>query len=52
MMRKLKCGGYRLYSRKRESESGGCRHLGTFNTFEEAAKQLERLIQMEFFKRP
>ena len=52
MIRKLKNGEYRLYSRKRESESGERRHLGTFNTFEEAVKHYERLLQMHFFKRP
>ena len=52
MIRKLKNGDYRLSSRKRDSESGERRHLGTFNTFQEAVKHYERLLQMQFLKRP
>jgi len=52
MIRKLKNGGYRLYSRKQASESGECRRLGTFSTFEEAVKHYQRLLQLHFFKRP
>jgi hypothetical protein len=48
MIRKLKTGGYRLYSRKRNPETGHRRNLGTFQTLE-AAKRHEREVQ--FFKR-
>ena len=49
MIRKLKTGGYRLYSHKRNPETGERRNLGTFQTLE-AAKRHER--QVQFFKRP
>jgi hypothetical protein len=49
MIRKLKSGEYRLYSRKRYSGTGERWHLGTFSSFEEAAKHHERLTQMQFF---
>lgn len=48
MIRKLKTGGYRLYSRKKNSSTGKRRNLGTFSTME-AAKQHEREVQ--YFKR-
>jgi len=48
MIRKLKSGGYRLYSRKRIPTSGKRRNLGTFKTLA-AAKRHER--QVQFFKR-
>jgi len=48
MIRKLKEGGYRLYSRKRNAKTGERRNLGTFSTLE-AAKRHEREVQ--FFKR-
>jgi len=48
MIRKLKTGEYRLYSRKTNPETGKRRNLGTFSTLE-AAKQHEREIQ--YFKR-
>jgi hypothetical protein len=48
MIRKLKSGGYRLYSRKKDPRTGKRRNLGTFKTLE-AAKKHERAIQ--FFKR-
>jgi len=48
MIRKLRSGSYRLYSRKRDSKTGRRRNLGTFKT-REAAEQHERAIQ--FFKR-
>jgi len=48
MIRKLKGGEYRLYSRKRNPETGQRRNLGTFTTLE-AAKRHER--QVVFFKR-
>lgn len=46
MIRKLKSGEYRLYSRKRD-RSGKRRNLGTFAT-REAAEKHER--QVQFFK--
>ena len=48
MIRKLKSGQYRLYSRKVDPKTGKRRNLGTFNTREEAERQ-ERAVQ--FFKR-
>lgn len=47
MIRKLKSGEYRLYSRKKDA-SGKRRNLGTFTSLEKA-KQHEREVQ--FFKR-
>jgi cell division septation protein DedD len=48
MIRKLKSGGYRLYSRKKNPRTGKRRNLGTFAT-REAAEQHEKAVQ--FFKR-
>jgi hypothetical protein len=48
MIRKLKSGLYRLYSRKKNPKTGKRRNLGTFRT-RAAAIQHERAIQ--FFKR-
>ena len=48
MIRKLKDGHYRLYSRKKNAKTGKRKNLGTFRT-REAAKRHEREIQ--FFKR-
>jgi hypothetical protein len=48
MIRKLKSGQYRLYSRKKDPRTGKRRNLGTFKTLE-AAKKHERAVQ--FFKR-
>jgi len=48
MIRKLKSGEYRLYSRKRDAKTGKRRNLGTFTSREEAEKH-EREVQ--FFKR-
>ena len=48
MIRKLKSGDYRLYSRKMDPKTGKRRNLGTFDTLEKA-KQHEREIQ--YFKR-
>ena len=48
MIRKLKSGGYRLYSRKIDPKTGKRRNLGTFDTLE-GAKRHEREVQ--FFKR-
>lgn len=48
MIRKLKSGEYRLYSRKLDPKTGKRRNLGTFPT-RAAAERHERAIQ--FFKR-
>jgi hypothetical protein len=48
MIRKLRSGEYRLYSRKVDPGSGKRRNLGTFAT-RKAAEQHERAVQ--FFKR-
>jgi hypothetical protein len=48
MIRKLKDGRYRLYSRKVDPKTGKRRNLGTFATRAEA-EQHERAVQ--FFKR-
>jgi hypothetical protein len=48
MIRKLKTGQYRLYSRKINPRTGKRRNLGTF-TSREAAERHERAVQ--FFKR-
>ena len=47
-IRKLRAGGYRLYSRKKNPKTGKRRNLGTFTT-REAAEKHEREIQ--YFKR-
>jgi hypothetical protein len=48
VIRKLKAGGYRLYSRKKNPKTGKRRNLGTFRSLA-AARQHERAVQ--FFKR-
>jgi hypothetical protein len=48
MIRKLKSGDYRLYSRKVDSRTGKHKNLGTFPT-RDKAQQHERAVQ--FFKR-
>jgi hypothetical protein len=48
MIRKLKSGEYRLYSRKKDSKSGKRKNLGTFRSREDAEKH-ERAVQ--YFKR-
>jgi hypothetical protein len=48
VIRKLKTGGYRLYSKKRDPKTGKRRNLGTFKSKAAAAKH-EREIQ--YFKR-
>jgi len=48
MIRKLKRGQYRLYSRKKEAKTGRRRNLGTFAS-RQAAEKHERAVQ--FFKR-
>jgi hypothetical protein len=47
MIRKLKSGQYRLYSRKIDPRSGRRRNLGTFRS-RKAAEKHERAVQ--FFK--
>lgn len=48
MIRKLKSGKYRLYSRKKDEKTNRRRNLGTFDTHE-AAQKHEREVQ--YFKR-
>jgi hypothetical protein len=47
MIRKLRSGQYRLYSRKKNPSTGRRRNLGTFST-RAAAEKHERAVQ--FFK--
>jgi len=47
MIRKLKTGEYRLYSKKKNPKTGKRRNLGTFRT-REAAEKHERAVQ--YFK--
>jgi hypothetical protein len=47
MIRKLKNGQYRLYSRKKDAKTGKRRNLGTFGSLR-AAEQHERAVQ--YFK--
>jgi hypothetical protein len=48
MIRKLKDGKYRLYSRKKNPKTGKRRNLGTFSS-RAAAQKHERAVQ--YFKR-
>lgn len=48
VIRKLKSGKYRLYSRKKDPKTGKRKNLGTFDT-RAAAEKHERAVQ--FFKR-
>lgn len=48
MIRKLKNGQYRLYSKKKDAKTGRRRNLGTFSSLDKAKKH-ERAVQ--FFKR-
>jgi hypothetical protein len=48
MIRKLKSGEYRLYSRKENPKTGKRRNLGTFSS-RSAAEKHERAVQ--FFKK-
>jgi len=48
MIRKLKTGKYRLYSRKKDPKTGKRRNLGTFDT-RDKAEQHECAVQ--YFKR-
>ena len=47
MIRKLKSGQYRLYSRKKSAKTGRRRNLGTFSS-RRAAQEHEKAVQ--FFK--
>jgi len=47
MIRKLKAGQFRLYSRKKNPKTGRRRNLGTFGT-KKAAEAHERAVQ--YFK--
>jgi hypothetical protein len=48
MIRQLKSGEFRLYSRKKDPKTGKRRNLGTFST-RKAAEKHERAVQ--YFKR-
>jgi hypothetical protein len=48
MIRKLRSGEYRLYSRRKDARTGRRRNLGTFRS-RAAAERHERAIQ--YFKR-
>ncbi|MCU1239182.1 MAG: hypothetical protein JWP63_7149 [Candidatus Solibacter sp.] len=48
MIRKLKSGEFRLYSRKKDEKTGKRKNLGTFGTREQAENH-ERAVQ--YFKR-
>jgi len=48
VIRRLKSGKYRLYSRKKNPKTGRRRNLGTFDSLA-AARQHERAVQ--YFKR-
>jgi hypothetical protein len=48
MIRKLKSGQYRLYSRKKDAKTGKRRNLGTFRD-RKSAEAHERAVQ--YFKR-
>jgi len=48
MIKRLKAGGYRLYSRKKNAKTGKRRNLGTFKT-RGAAEKHEKEVQ--YFKR-
>ena len=48
MIRKLKSGRYRLYSRKKNAKTGKRRNLGTFTS---RARALEHERAIQFFKR-
>jgi hypothetical protein len=48
MIRKLKSGEFRLYSRKKDAKTGRRKNLGTFSSLA-AARKHERAVQ--YFKR-
>lgn len=45
MIRKLKTGGYRLYTQDKDKKTGRRRHLGTFSTIEFAKRYLRGILQ-------
>ena len=49
MIRKLKSGEYRLYSRKKSDSTGERRNLGTFASLEKAKQQEREALQ--YFKK-
>lgn len=48
MIRKLKSGEYRLYSRKKDKSTGKRRNLGTFSSLEKAKKHEQ---EIQYFKK-
>ena len=48
MIRKLKSGKYRLYSKKKDPKTGKRKNLGTFDAREEALKHEK---EVQYFKR-
>jgi hypothetical protein len=48
MIRKLKSGEYRLYSRKQDKSTGKRRNLGTFPNLEKAKKHEQ---EIQYFKK-
>ena len=48
MIRKLKSGEYRLYSRKQDKSTGKRRNLGTFPSLEKAKKHEQ---EIQYFKK-
>ncbi len=48
MIRQIKSGEFRLYSRKKDAKTGKRKNLGTFST-RKAAEKHERAVQ--YFKR-
>jgi hypothetical protein len=48
MIRKLKSGEYRLYSRKQDKSTGKRRNLGTFSSLEKAKKHEQ---EIQYFKK-
>ena len=48
MIRKLKSGEYRLYSRKKDQSTGKRRNLGTFSSLEKAKKHEQ---EIQYFKK-
>ena len=48
MIRKLKSGEYRLYSRKKDKSTGKTRNLGTFASLEKAKKHEQ---DIQYFKK-
>jgi len=52
MIRKLKSGEYRLYSRKKDAKTGKRKNLGTFGTRAEAGEWNEATRTMEWKNAP